>query len=295
MQLESDSESSASPLRISRLSELIKPVYSSADWPWEELGVELFRFDGPLCVTASGDDYYIGLVREGEGTAWLGGEAGRRHFSAGQMAIFAPGMDHGASSSGVLALVSIYLKPSLMAHVAGEPDPARIEILPQVGLEDATLRLLALALEAELQSGLPPDRLFGESMGLALAARLLSRYAVKPAVEHPYRGGMPKYLLRQAIDYMKSNLGADLRLLELAENVKMSPWHFCRAFKQSTGLPPHQFLMRERIEAAKRLLKQPHRSVVEIAVRLGFADQSHFITVFRRLTGYTPKQFMNNS
>jgi AraC family transcriptional regulator len=292
MQPESDSESGSSPIRISELSELIKPVNSSAGWPWEGLRVELFRFDGPLCVSASGDDYYVGLVREGEGTGWLGGEGGRRHFTAGHIGIFPPGTDHGASSIGALALVSIYLKPSLMTHAAGDTDPANVEIVPQVGLEDATLRRLAMALEAELQSGLPPNRLFGESMGMALAAHLISRYAVKPAA-HPYRGGMPKYLLRQAIDYMQSNLGADLRLSELAENVNMSPWHFCRAFKQSTGLPPHQYLMRERIAAAKRLLKQPHRGVAEIAVQLGFADRSHFITVFRRLTGYTPKQFVN--
>ena len=100
-------------------------------------------------------------------------------------------------------------------------------------------------------------------------------------------------LLRRTIDHMQSNLGMDLRLSELAENVQMSPWHFCRMFKQSTGVPPHQYLMRERIEAAKRMLVKSRSNLDAIAATLGFADQSHLIAVFRRLTGLTPRQFIN--
>ncbi len=87
---------------------------------------------------------------------------------------------------------------------------------------------------------------------------------------------------------MQSNLGADLPLAELAANVQMSLWHFCRMFKQSTGPSPHRYLMRERIEAAKRLLAKPHRNLENIATELGFSDQSHLITMFRRFTGLTP-------
>ncbi len=293
MHSEGDSQTGPGPLRIARLSELIKPINSSAGWPWEGLTVELFRLDHPVCVCVSVDDYYIGLVRHGQGSVWLPGGRVHGRFRPGQMGIFVPGTEHGASSSDAVTVVSIYLKPALIARGAGDADPARIEIVPQLALEDATLRRLALALEAEVQSGLLPNRLFGESMGIAIAAHLVSRYGVKPVPEHPYRGGMPRYLLRQAIEYMQSNLGADLRLSELAEQVHMSPWHFGRAFKHSTGLPPHRYLMRERIETAKRLLKQPHPSMEEIARQLGFAGRSHFITVFHRLTGYTPKRFLN--
>jgi len=72
----------------------------------------------------------------------------------------------------------------------------------------------------------------------------------------------------------------------------MSLWHFSRMFKQSTGLSPHQYLIRERIEAAKRLLVKPETSLEKIATELGFSDQSHLITVFRRFTGLTPKQYV---
>ncbi len=255
--------------------------------------MELFRVVGPLSLTISAtNDYHVGLVREGIGTAWLPGGGCQHRFCAGHLGIFPPGQDHGASSQGPVEVVSIYLKPSLIAQASAEMDPANVEIEPQVSLTDLTLHRRALALEAELRSGLPANRLFGESIGAAIAAHLLGRYGKKPMAQ-AYRGGMPKYLLRRTIDHMQSNLGADLRLSELAANVQMSPWHFCRTFKQSTGLSPHKYLMRERIEAAKQLLARPHRNLEEIATQLGFTDQSHFITVFHRIAGYTPGQFIN--
>ena len=187
----------------------------------------------------------------------------------------------------------IYLKPSTIAHAVDDlVNPDAIEIVPQIGIFDPQVSQIALVLESELQSGFKSGRLFGESLGTALAAHLLARYAVRPMRLQDYRGGMPKYLLRRTIDYMQSNLGADLPLAELAENVQMSLWHFCRMFKQATGLSPHQYLMRERIEAAKRLLVKPQASQEKIATELGFSDQSHLVTVFRRFTGFTPKQYI---
>ena len=71
----------------------------------------------------------------------------------------------------------------------------------------------------------------------------------------------------------------------------MSPYYFCRLFKQSTSLSPHQFVIRERIEHARQMLKEHRLSMVEIATNLGFSDQSHFARVFRGLVGITPKNY----
>jgi len=280
--------------QISKISDLLKPVRSSEGSPWEGVAVEVFRMDGPTSVSAvSFDDLYVAVIREGGGIAWAEGAPGGRSFSAGDVGIFPRGVAHGASSNGAIAATSIYLKPLLIEKTAADlVNPDRVEIVPQLVVADEQIERLSRALEWELQDGFKSGRLLGESLGTALAAHLLARYAVRPMRTREYRGGMPKYLLRRTIDYMQSNLGADLHLTELAANVRMSLWHFSRMFKQSTGLSPHQYLMRERIEAAKRLLVKPHTSLEKIARELGFSDQSHLITVFRRFTGLTPKQYV---
>ena len=255
--------------------------------------MEVFKLEVPTSVSAvSFDDFHVVLIREGGGMAWAEGAPGARSFSAGDVGIFPPGVAHGASSNGAIAATSIYLKPSLVENAAADLVKPRVEIVPQLAVLDEQIQRLSLALESEMHDGFRSGRLFGESLGTALAAHLLARYGVSPMRMREYRGGMPKYLLRRTIDYMQSNLGADLHLTELAANVRMSLWHFSRMFKQSTGLSPHQYLMRERTEAAKKLLVKPHTSLEKIATELGFSDQSHLITVFRRFTGFTPKQYV---
>jgi len=82
-----------------------------------------------------------------------------------------------------------------------------------------------------------------------------------------------------------------LTLTELAAVVGMNPHHFCRAFKQSTGCPPHRYVLNRRVERAKRLLTEDHLPLAEIGLTVGFQNQSHFTTVFHRLTGVTPKTY----
>jgi AraC family transcriptional regulator len=284
---------------VARLAELLRPVNSSTGYPWEGLAIDVFKVDEPASVRVSFDDYYLAVACRGTGSVWVPGERGQHPFAEGDVAILPPGVEHGVRTQGPSAGVSIYLSRSLLTLAAADTlNPASIEFAPRFAVSDPTLKQLALALACEVQSGLPPNRLLGESLGSALAAHVLVRYAGKPMVKLSYRGGMSKYLLRRTIDYMHSNLGADLRLSELAGIAQMSTWHFCRMFKQSTGLSPHQYLMRERIEAAKRLLMRRGADVEKIAVELGFTDRSHFYNSFsaagRRTAGPLPARSLKS-
>jgi AraC family transcriptional regulator len=107
--------------------------------------------------------------------------------------------------------------------------------------------------------------------------------------EEAASGGLSGKRLRRAIEFLRENLERDLNLSEIASSTGMSPFHFARAFKQSTGLTPHQHLTRTRIEKAKQLLVKSHMPIVEVCKQVGFQSQSHFTTVFRRLTGLTPR------
>ena len=104
-------------------------------------------------------------------------------------------------------------------------------------------------------------------------------------------GTLPSCRLRRVTEYIQQNLGKDLRLAELAALVYMSPYHFARLFKCSTGVSPHRFVIRQRIARAGAFLATPELSIARISRMVGFRTPSHFTTVFRRVTGITPRGY----
>ena len=102
---------------------------------------------------------------------------------------------------------------------------------------------------------------------------------------------LPSCRLRRVTEYIQQHLDKDLTLVELAALVYMSPYHFARLFKGSTGVPPHRFVVRQRIARASAFLAAPELSIAEISRRVGFRTPSHFTTAFRRVTGITPKRY----
>lgn len=98
---------------------------------------------------------------------------------------------------------------------------------------------------------------------------------------------LPGCRLRRVTEYIQQNLDKDLTLAELADVVDMSPYHFARLFKGSTGVPPHRFVVQQRIAHARGVLATTERSIAEISRLVGFRTPSHFTTVFRHL-GITP-------
>lgn len=105
------------------------------------------------------------------------------------------------------------------------------------------------------------------------------------------QGGLPPNNLRRVKEYIQAHLEENISLRRMADLVPMSQYHFGRLFKQSTGLSPHQYVLRQRIAKAKELLADEHLSIGEISHQLGFASRSHFTTVFGNLAGTTPSNY----
>jgi len=155
-------------------------------------------------------------------------------------------------------------------------------------VEDAQIVRIAAALEAEAIAGYPTGPLYGESLGIALAAHLASRYARSD--ESRDGGGLAGFCLRRVLQYI-DDLAADVRLDALAHIAGLSQHRFAHNFKMSVGLSPHQFVIRRRIELAKPMLRDTNDSIASVTYALGFGSPSRFTYLFRRETGVTPSRY----
>jgi AraC family transcriptional regulator len=97
--------------------------------------------------------------------------------------------------------------------------------------------------------------------------------------------------IRRVCEYIQMHLAADIAVAELASQVNLSPHHFSMLFKQALGVPPHQYVLQARIREAQRQLATERAAISEVALRLGFSDQSHFSRTFRKVTGTTPARY----
>ncbi|MEO0759108.1 MAG: AraC family transcriptional regulator [Cyanobacteria bacterium J06648_16] len=176
--------------------------------------------------------------------------------------------------------------PTLLNRASEQREVA---LMPQVAVVDTVIQQLALALKLEIQTGCLSGRLYGESLGTALAARLVHNYAVsRPKFK---TGGLSQAQLAQVIGYMQANLAEDMSILDLATLAGMSESHFSRCFKRSVGVSPYRYLMQQRVERAKRLLERQSMPISAVALECGFANQTHLTKVFRQMTGVTPKAY----
>jgi AraC family transcriptional regulator len=189
-------------------------------------------------------------------------------------------------------VVQLYLPHKTLARVAGEANMAAPGILLErtAHPDPITSRLLLTAADA-LESNEALDTLFRHQLTDLLATRVLSAHTGSPTTIQPVVGGLaPKTLLR-AIERLRSDSDADVSLTALASEAGLSRFHFCRAFKESTGLSPHAWLRQHRLEQAMNMLRDTDESVVSISVALGYSSQTAFAAAFRKLTGETPSNW----
>jgi AraC family transcriptional regulator len=143
--------------------------------------------------------------------------------------------------------------------------------------------------ERALNAREPPTCLEMEGRALLLLDALLDRHGPTRPITRV--GGLSGWQLRRVTDFMTEHAAEDLALEELAALVSLSAKHFARVFRQSTGTPPHRWLIERRLDRAKAMLVEGDLNLAEIALACGFADQSHFTAAFRKLVGMTPGSY----
>lgn len=157
-----------------------------------------------------------------------------------------------------------------------------------MGLEDPDVASLIDLMRAEIKAGCPTGSAYGEALSVALSARVASLCASMPG-ERRRAALLSAKQLARVTNHVAKSLSDELTIDRLAALVNMSPFHFARCFKQTTGVTPHHFVTQERIRRAREMLASSKRSVGDIALELGFSSQSHFAEVYRKITGHTPR------
>ena len=178
-----------------------------------------------------------------------------------------------------------------VAAEAGAPPLDELRYQRGVGIDDAIARQLLSALLPAISQPERAHPLFLDHVVLAMAGHVASAYGGIRARRAPQRGGLAPWQITRATELMSESLAEAPGLNQLAAECGLSPRHFARAFRQSTGLPPHQWLLRHRIQRARELLRMQALPLADIAQRCGFADQSHFTRAFSRVVGVSPGQW----
>jgi AraC family transcriptional regulator len=166
-----------------------------------------------------------------------------------------------------------------------------VELHPSRKFADPRLSALVAAARAEMVAGFPSGRLFMDSVEQAMAVTLVEGHAVRHRPVQIYRGGLGSARLRRIKELVHAKMGDDLSLDEMAQSIGLSTAHFARMFRKSTGETPHQFVLRQRVERAKAMLRVPDARVLDVAVACGFTTQQHFAQVFRDVCGVSPTQY----
>jgi AraC-like DNA-binding protein len=206
----------------------------------------------------------------------------------GTSTIYLPGEPVRGEWKGAGSYLGTYLPPDFIEGIFEQPFH-RMKFTSG-DLRSGIIENLLTAMRADVIQGSPGGPLFMQSVAVSLLHHLHQSPEQLPLLA---RGGLSRRQLDVFRDLVDVELAGKLSLKQLSREVGVSPGYLSRAFKRSTGLSPHQYVLRARVGRAKQLIQTSRRSLDEIAEQVGFADGSHMTTVFLKLTGKPPSHFRN--
>lgn len=194
---------------------------------------------------------------------------------------------------GNFEFLAIALDPKFVSQAFQDTGVSEnINFQTQRGEADAAIADFTHHFKRELVAGSYCGALYGESLAVAFALHLIERHSDRPQKLRKPSGRLSSQQLKQVIEYVHEHLSDEVSLVDLAEQMNLSAFHFARLFKNSLGLSPHQYLLQNRVERAKKLIAIADKpNLTDIGLQVGFYDQAHFTKAFKRVVGIAPKGF----
>lgn len=226
-------------------------------------------------------------------TLWLDGKpAPVSPFKKGGMAIYNLDRLWIADLEDPYDTLHFYIPQVALDEVSDElggRSRSRLDLAPHDTRVDPVVEQIGHLLLPALARPQDASVLFVEHLTMALQAHLLKRYGSKSVPAQRATGGLAGWQAKRATDYLLAHLADDISLDDVAKQCGLSKSHFIKAFREKTGLPPHQWVISQRIERAKHLMKSTDLALTEVAFLCGFSDQSHFSRLFGRAEGVPPR------
>lgn len=278
----------AMPPRLTPQHILLK---SSRALGWEGVNYEDDRTDSSRMELPTGPAEHLLIVHRGRSRLIreLNGTSRRCELEPGSFVLVPAGMPI-AWTFDYLDVQVVTLSPAFVQRVrceVGMHEPADLDVADR-GERDDVVAAAANGLAAEVRDQGSRGSLFVDTVGRVLAQHVLRRYGRRASARpRPVRA---QQAVLRAVEYISDCFDSDVRLEDVARAARLSPCHLVTVFREATGQPPHQFLIRTRVEHAKAALRAQRNTppLAELSARLGFCDQSHFVRHFKRLTGVTP-------
>src|SRR5215207_8262870 len=243
------------------------PVISYRAAEWGGISLAHWRVKPGELSERTYADHEINIPLSGRFTSVRHNPVGRRRHGYGDaktICIVPAGQPVAARWREESECDTLFLKPALVERAAaGDPSAARVEIVETYEAADQLVRQIGLTLLAEVESDAPLGRLYAESLAQALALHLVRCYSASRPEPGVFRGGLSGGRLRRVREFINECLEQDLTLADIAESAGLSQFHFARAFKQTTGLTPQQYVTERRVERAKFLLTESELPLVE--------------------------------
>lgn len=240
-----------------------------------------------------GDDYGLGMHfgRPVRADCRVGDRRIRGLQKPGDMDFIPAGVDGCWEDDAECHILRIGLKQSLIAQTAEDlgRDMARLQLAPQLQMRDPGIEAILWAIKADLDAPTPADPLYIDHLAHALAVRLLTMGA--PLQANSPDVGEPRLSARELshlIDFIAANLDRRLTLADLAMVAGLSVTRLKMLFRNTMGMPVHQYVMQRRADYARSLIATTTMPASEIALAAGFSHQSHMASTMRRLFGLTP-------
>ncbi len=268
-------------------------VMSTVPKAWSAVTVQRLRYEPVRVDIPAARDHRVAVHLGGPTLIEETRKASERRWSdTGHSTLIPAGVPATRELKGRPDFLFVHVPPELSNEVIADAygiDPARVEFVGRLAVPDPTLDRIGRLLLAEAEANAPGGRLVAEMLTRTAVVHLLRGYSSlsPPSTPAPDPALGPR--LRRVLDYMRSHLANDLSLAELAALGGLSPSQFGRAFRSATGRSPHQYLIGLRIDQARHELEATELGVIEIGLRCGYQQPTHFATIFRQVTGMSPR------